>query len=124
MAATTLLRERSAMSMKYHILGVLTAAVLAASSTASAASGLHLFRGHRQQQQPQVRTSQPLPPPYHWTQGAAPKAHSDMVAEFKKVGLKPGQYVWTTSAPASGDTRIVVDLLTQMAYVYRGDKLL
>ena len=46
-----------------------------------------------------------------------------MVAEFKKVGLKPGEYVWASSVP-EGDTRIVVDLLTQMTYVYRGHELL
>jgi lipoprotein-anchoring transpeptidase ErfK/SrfK len=62
--------------------------------------------------------------PYHWTVGNAPQAHKDMVAEFGKVGLKPGEYVWAAAAPAEGDTRIVVDLLTQMAYVYRGEKLL
>jgi lipoprotein-anchoring transpeptidase ErfK/SrfK len=62
--------------------------------------------------------------PYRWTLGNAPQAHKDMVAEFKRVGLKPGEYVWATAAPATGDTRIVVDLLTQMTYVYRGDALL
>jgi len=62
--------------------------------------------------------------PYRWTLGNAPQAHKDMVAEFSKVGLKPGEYVWAAQAPATGDTRIVVDLLTQMTYVYRGDKLL
>ena len=62
--------------------------------------------------------------PYHWTLGNAPQAHKDMVAEFGKVGLKPGEYVWATATPAQGDTRIVVDLLTQMTYVYRGDQLL
>jgi lipoprotein-anchoring transpeptidase ErfK/SrfK len=62
--------------------------------------------------------------PYRWTLGNAPRAHKDMVAEFKKVGLKPGEFVWATEAPAAGDTRIVVDLLTQMTYVYRGEKLL
>jgi lipoprotein-anchoring transpeptidase ErfK/SrfK len=62
--------------------------------------------------------------PYHWTVGNAPQAHKDMVAEFGKLGLKPGEYVWATSAPADGDTKIVVDLLTQMTYVYRGEKLL
>lgn len=61
--------------------------------------------------------------PYHWTVGNAPQAHKDMVAEFGKLGLKPGEYVWAATAP-EGDTRIVVDLLTQMTYVYRGDKLL
>jgi lipoprotein-anchoring transpeptidase ErfK/SrfK len=62
--------------------------------------------------------------PYHWTVGNAPQAHKDMVAEFGRVGLKPGEYVWAATAPAGGDPRIVVDLLTQMAYVYRGEKLL
>lgn len=62
--------------------------------------------------------------PYHWTLGNAPRAQKDMVAEFGKPGLKPGEYVWATAAPAAGDTRIVVDLLTQMTYVYRGDALL
>ena len=61
--------------------------------------------------------------PYHWTVGNAPQAHKDMVAEFGRVGLKPGEYVWATAVPATGDARIVADLLTQMVYVYRGDKL-
>jgi lipoprotein-anchoring transpeptidase ErfK/SrfK len=46
-----------------------------------------------------------------------------MVAKFGKVGLTPGQYVWTSSVPSDGDTLIVIDRLTQMAYVYRADKL-
>ncbi len=60
--------------------------------------------------------------PYLWTLGNAPKAHRDMVAEFGKVGLKPGQYVWASAIP-DGVTRVVIDRLTQMAYVYRGDSL-
>jgi len=62
--------------------------------------------------------------PYRWTLGNAPRAHKDMVAEFRRLGLKPGEFVWTAATPTDGDTRIVVDLLTQMTYVYRGDKLL
>jgi len=62
--------------------------------------------------------------PYHWTLGNAAQAHKDMVATFGKLGLKPGEYVWAAKAPADGDTRVVVDLLTQMTYVYRGDSLL
>ncbi|HET9812498.1 MAG TPA: L,D-transpeptidase family protein [Sphingomicrobium sp.] len=61
--------------------------------------------------------------PYRWTQGAAPQAHKDMVATFHRVGLKPGQYLWASAIPSEGDTRIVIDRLTQMAYVYRGDAL-
>ena len=62
--------------------------------------------------------------PYHWTVGNAPQAHKDMVAEFGRVGLMPGEYLWATAVPTQGDTRIVADLLTQMVYVYRGEKLL
>jgi lipoprotein-anchoring transpeptidase ErfK/SrfK len=61
--------------------------------------------------------------PYRWTQGAAPQAHKDMVATFGKVGLKPGDFVWAAKIPAEGETRIVIDRLTQMTYVYRGDQL-
>ena len=65
--------------------------------------------------------SQPVP--YLWTQGNAPQAHKDMVAIFGRVGLKPGEYLWASSIPTTGETRIVIDRLTQMAYVYRDDKL-
>jgi len=63
-------------------------------------------------------------PPYRWTQGVAPQAHKDMVATFGRVGLKPGEYLWVTSTPGEGDTRVILDLLTQMGYVYRGDHLI
>ena len=70
----------------------------------------------------------PQPPaepqlPYHWTQGAAPQAYKDMVAELGTKGMRPGQFVWASAIPPEGETRIVLDLLTQMAYVYRGDRL-
>jgi len=112
-------------SMKYRMIIAVGVAALAVSSTASEAK-FRLF-GHRTPkavrapQAPRVPVAQPVP--YHWTQGAAPKAHRDMVAEFGRVGLKPGQYLWASSIPAEGDTRVVVDLLTQMAYVYRGEQL-
>ena len=78
---------------------------------------------------PPPRMAQVAPPlpsnevPYQWTLGNAPKAHKDLVATFGKVGLTPGQYVWASSVPTQGETRIVIDRLTQMAYVYRADKL-
>lgn len=62
--------------------------------------------------------------PYRWTHGHAPKAYQAMVANFGKTGFKPGEYVWAPSIPAAGETRVVVDLLTQMAYVYRADQLI
>ena len=61
--------------------------------------------------------------PYLWTLGNAPQAQKDMVATFGKVGLKPGQYLWTKLIPTDGETRVIIDRLTQMAYVYRADKL-
>jgi lipoprotein-anchoring transpeptidase ErfK/SrfK len=112
-------------SMKFGAIAMMTATTLAVTSTASDARKFHLFGASKsvRRASPAQRVLTPQPPPYHWTQGAAPKAHRDMVAEFGKVGLKPGEYVWAASAPSAGDTRIVVDLLTQMTYVYRGDQL-
>lgn len=96
--------------------------MLALCSTGSNAK-IHLFGRER------GKTRIAAPPkaesvPYHWTQGAALKAHWDMVSRFGKVGLSPGQYVWAATAPSEGETRVVVDLLTQMTYVYRGNQLI
>lgn len=75
---------------------------------------------------PQIAGPAAPPPapglPYKWTLGAAPKAYQDMVAQFGRKGLKPGEYVWASSVP-EGETSIVIDRLLQMAYVYRGDSL-
>ena len=43
--------------------------------------------------------------PYQWTLGNARRGYQDMVAEFGRNGLKPGQYLWAKSVPAEGDTR-------------------
>ena len=77
---------------------------------------------------PKVAATEPAKPaaselPYLWTTGVAPQAYKDMVDEFGRKGLKPGEYVWAPVVPTDGDTRIVIDRLIQMAYVYRGDKL-
>jgi hypothetical protein len=80
---------------------------------------------------PAPRTMAAAPPskvsldvPYQWTLGNAPQAHKDLVATFGRLGLKPGEYLWTASIPSAGETRVVIDRLTQMAYVYRDDKLI
>ena len=74
-----------------------------------------------------VAVAPPPPPPqelpYQWTQGNAPRAHKDAVALFGPVALKPGEYKWSADIPAEGDTKVIVDRLTQLFYVYRGDKL-
>jgi hypothetical protein len=61
--------------------------------------------------------------PYRWTQGDSAKSHEAFVATFHKAGMKPGDFIWATAIPKEGDTRIVVDLVTQMTYVFRGDAL-
>ena len=93
-------------SMNYRALIALAAISLTGSSASEAK--LRIF-GHapHASHTATVRARGPQPVPYHWTQGAAPKAHSDMVAEFGKVGLKPGEYVWATTVPTQGETRIV-----------------
>jgi lipoprotein-anchoring transpeptidase ErfK/SrfK len=61
--------------------------------------------------------------PYHWSQGDAPRAHEDAVALFGPRHRKPGQALWAASIPDAKDTRVVVDLMSQLFYVYRGDRL-
>lgn len=70
---------------------------------------------------PPAPVAQPLP--YRWTQGNAGKAYKAMVEEFGKKGLAPGEFVWAEQVPAEGDAKVIVDLLTQTAYAYRGDVL-
>ena len=52
--------------------------------------------------------------PYRWTQGNAPQAHTDARAVFGPLRLKPGQYLWAAAIPEEGETRVVIDLLTQL----------
>jgi len=100
-------------TMKNWTIAAVAAALLAGCATAPA---------------PNVAVAPPPKPaanelPYLWTQGAAPQAYKDLVAEFGRKGLKPGEYLWASAIPADGDTRIIIDRLIQTAYVYRGDKL-
>jgi lipoprotein-anchoring transpeptidase ErfK/SrfK len=61
--------------------------------------------------------------PYRWTQGNAPAAHSHAIAAFGPLALQPGEFHWIEDVPKDGEAKIVVDLLTQRFYVYRGEKL-
>ena len=72
---------------------------------------------------PPVRVAEPIPLPYRWSQGNAPQAHADARAMFGPLALRPGDYRWAAAIPDSGETRVVIDLLTQLFYVYRGDQL-
>ena len=70
----------------------------------------------------------PAPPvkyevPYRWTQGNAPQAYKDAVALFGPLAMKPGEYKWAPDLPNTGEAKVVIDILTQRFYVYRGDKL-
>ena len=60
--------------------------------------------------------------PYKWTHGHAPQARKDALALFGPVTLRPGDYLWAPAVP-EGEARVVIDLLTQTFYIYRGDKL-
>ncbi|MEO6256111.1 MAG: hypothetical protein ABIO69_04810, partial [Sphingomicrobium sp.] len=76
---------------------------------------------------PQQRVAPPPPSsttplPYRWTQGNAPQAYSDARALFGPLALRPGDYRWVAAIPQDGETRVVIDLLTQLFYVYRGDQ--
>ncbi len=66
---------------------------------------------------------EPKPLPYRWTQGNAPKAYEDAVALFGPLRLAPGDFRWAPTGPEAGETKVVIDLLTQLFYVYRGDQL-
>ncbi|QIK77825.1 L,D-transpeptidase family protein [Sphingomonas piscis] len=60
---------------------------------------------------------------YRWTNGFAEKAREGATSSFGLTHLKPGDFLWTPHIPAEGDTQVVVDLLTQTAFVYRGEQV-
>ena len=99
----------------YRTLSVSAAvAVLAACSTAPEAPA----------PVPVVAARPPKPSlPYRWTNGFSDKAREGAAATFGETKLKPGDFLWASSIPADGETRIVVDLLTQTAFVYRGEEV-
>ncbi len=61
--------------------------------------------------------------PYRWSQGNAPSAYKEAVAVFGPLTMRPGDYRWVANVPKAGETRVVIDLLTQLFYVYRDDRL-
>jgi len=97
-------------------IGKWTVAAIAAGLLASCATA-----PRRVVQAPPPPVPQELP--YEWTQGNAPQAHKDAVALFGPLRLKPGQYLWAADIPKDGETKVVIDRLTQLFYVYRGDRL-
>jgi lipoprotein-anchoring transpeptidase ErfK/SrfK len=94
-----------------------------------AAAGLAILAGCSTPPPPQVQVAAPVvmpekrPLPYRWSQGNAPKAHEEAVALFGPLNLRPGQYRWLAEIPDTGEAKIVVDLMAQLFYVYRGEQL-
>jgi hypothetical protein len=70
-----------------------------------------------------ARAPEPVPLPYQWTQGNAPQAHEDALAAFGPLYMRPGEFRWVAQVPEEGEAKVVIDILTQRFYVYRGDKL-
>lgn len=96
--------------LRNWVLALLAAALLAGCATA-----------------PKIAAPAPKPAaepqlPYRWTHGHAPKAQKDAQALFGRMALKPGDYRWAAIIP-EGDAKVVIDLMQQLFYVYRGDSL-
>ncbi|MEO7655691.1 MAG: L,D-transpeptidase family protein [Sphingomicrobium sp.] len=70
-----------------------------------------------------AQAPEPAPLPYQWTQGNAPQAHKDMLATFGPLNMRPGEFRWTAQVPEEGEAKVVIDILTQRFYVYRGEQL-
>ena len=62
-------------------------------------------------------------PAYRWTTGLAPKAHDEATALFGPLALRPGDSRWVDTIPATGEARVIIDLRTQLLYVYRDAQL-
>jgi lipoprotein-anchoring transpeptidase ErfK/SrfK len=60
---------------------------------------------------------------YRWTHGHSDKGRQAALATFGTISLAPGEFRWADKVPAAGEANIVVDLLTQTAFVYRADQL-
>jgi len=105
---------------------VMVALAVVGMASAADAKLFGLFGSQRPRPRPVTQAVQPQAQPvnYRWSLGAAPKAYQDMVAELGTRGLKPGQFVWASAIPTEGDPRVVLDLKLQMAYVYRGDRVI
>jgi lipoprotein-anchoring transpeptidase ErfK/SrfK len=106
--------------LKVEIVGKLANWTMTAAATALLAGCTTAPPAPRVQPAP-VAVAKPLP--YRWTHGNAPKAYKDAVAIFGPLALRPGGYLWAANMPTEGETRVVIDLLTQLFYVYRGEQL-
>lgn len=62
-------------------------------------------------------------PAYRWTNGFAPKAHEEATAQFGVLAFRPGDHRWVDNVPAKGEAKVVIDLKTQLLYVYQDERL-
>ncbi len=62
------------------------------------------------------------PAKYGW--GYTDKAKAEMAATFGTVALVPAESRWVPDVPAAGPTRIVISLSDQLAWVYRGERMI
>ena len=75
---------------------------------------------------PAPQVAAPVVPaaPKPWGWGYSDKAKAEMAAIFGTVALKPAESRWVSDIPAGGPTKIVVSLSDQLAWVYRGDRMI
>lgn len=55
---------------------------------------------------------------------AADEALAAMSETFGIDGLAPGKFRWAADIPTDGDLKVIVSLTDQLAFVYRGDRLI
>ena len=67
----------------------------------------------------------PVPPaaPAKYGWGFTDKAKAEMAATFGTTMLKPAESRWVADAPTAGPTKIVISLSDQLAWVYRGGRM-
>jgi hypothetical protein len=60
---------------------------------------------------------------YYIASDASAQARADMLDVFGQSELAPGKYLWDGDASVGGDTRVVVSLEDQLAFLYSDDRL-
>ena len=73
------------------------------------------------------RAEAPAPVPaapakYGW--GYSDKAKTEMAATFGTTALKPAESRWVSDIPADGPVKVVISLADQLAWVYRGGRMI
>lgn len=71
---------------------------------------------------PTVAAAPPAPAKYGW--GYSDKAKAEMAATFGTVALKPAESRWVAEVPATGPVKVVISLSDQLAWIYRGDRMI